>query len=66
VKVKNATTDWELIEDYRYPRTREEAYGYWTEVLPEEQRDPPMDWQDKVVLSASLIAFLFVLWIVLL
>lgn len=48
-----------------YPRTLQEAFGPHTSTsIDEDVR--PLDWQDKVVMSASLVAlFVLIGWAVL-
>lgn len=46
--------------DYVYPRTLQDAFGSGG---PVEDKDaqPPMDWQDKLVLWVAPVAVLFVI-----
>lgn len=41
---------------YRHPRTLDEAFNERGPVI--DPNDPPMDWQDKLVLWGSLVAAL--------
>lgn len=46
--------------DYIYPRTRQEAFGSGGPV-EEKDAQPPMDWQDKIVLWVAPVAVVFVI-----
>lgn len=41
----------------KYPRTLNEAFGPYAHIGPIEEPKRPMDWQDKVVLVGSVVAF---------
>lgn len=40
----------------KYPRTMQEAFGPYASRHLEPMRQPPMDWQDRVVLAGCAVA----------
>jgi len=44
----------------KFPRTMAEAFGPYAGHTITEPADRPMDWQDKLVLAASVLTAIFV------